>query len=225
MSKADSHSRNLRISWAPLALILVGGVLGLFLRYYEVKASRGPEFEAIPLEFSDYIGDERRFSESTYDILQADTTTLRRYQDKAGNVYWLFVAYFKEQKYGSQIHSPRQCLPGGGWRIDSIDPYSLALSAGLTQPINVLTIERQKARQIMFYWFETRSGSIRGEFALKFDLVKNALMFRPTDAGFVRLTVQSSDGRTETAKELGARFLQNLESSLKNALPFATASS
>jgi len=224
MARTDSNSRGSGLAWAPLALILIGGVLGLFLRYFEVKADKGPEFTALPLEFADYVGDERRFSESTYSILQADTTTLRRYQDKAGNIYWLFVAYFKEQKYGSQIHSPRQCLPGGGWRIDSIDPYSLVLSAGLTQPVNLLTIERQKAKQIMFYWFETRSGSIRGEFALKFDLVKNALMFRPTDAGFVRLTVQSADGNTETAKELGARFLRKLESSLKTALPFDSGS-
>jgi EpsI family protein len=221
----QSNSGNSVFPWAPLALIVFGGALGLFLRYYEVKADRGPEFTKIPLEFADYIGDERRFSEPTYDILKADTTTLRRYRDSAGNTYWLFIAYFKEQKYGSQIHSPRQCLPGGGWRIDSIDPYSLALSAGLTQPVNLLTIERQAAKQIMFYWFETRSGSIRGEFALKFDLVKNALLFRPTDAGFVRLTVQNADGDIKSAKELGARFLRELETSLKTALPFSSESS
>lgn len=207
-------------AWASLALIFLGGTLGLFLRYYEVKPDKGPEFSKIPLEFSKYRGVERRFPESTYSILKADTTTLRRYQDSAGNVYWLFVAYFKEQKYGSQIHSPRQCLPGGGWRIDSIAPYSLTLSAGLTQPLNLLTIGRQDTKQVMFYWFETRSGSIRGEFALKFDLVKNALLFRPTDAAFVRLTVQSASESNENSKELGETFLRVFRASVDEALPF-----
>ncbi len=213
------------IAWAPLALLVIGGTLGLFMRYYEVKAAHGPDFSAIPMEFADYVGSERRFPESTYSILKADTTTLRRYQDLQGNVYWLFIAYFKEQKYGSQIHSPKQCLPGGGWRIDSIDPYSLTLSAGLTQPVNVLTIGRRNTKQVMFYWFETRSGAIRGEFALKFDLVKNALVFRPTDASFVRLTVENVGGNTQEARELGAKFLLELDIPLKTALPFETTSS
>jgi len=228
MSSSETHEsrtqtvphQNVRPAWGVLALIFVAGGLGLFLRYYEVRPSSGPDFSAIPMELANYRGDERRFSELTYSILKADTTTLRRYQDSADNVYWLFIAYFSEQKYGAQIHSPRQCLPGGGWRIDSIDPYSLTISAGLTQPLNILTIGRQDSKEVMFYWFETRSGSIRGEFALKFDLVKNALLFRPTDASFVRLTVESANGNIDEAKKLGEQFLRTFRASIEQALPF-----
>jgi hypothetical protein len=40
----------------------------------------------------------------------------------------------------------------------------------------------------MLYWFETRSGFVTGEYALKWDLVRNSLARRPTDAVFIRYT-------------------------------------
>lgn len=212
------------VAWPPLLMILIGGVLGLFLRYHEVSADHGPEFEKIPYEFASYQGVEERFDESAYQILKADTSTLRRYQDEEGVVYWLFVAYFSSQKYGSQIHSPRHCLPGSGWRIENISPVALRLSddtSAATIEMSRLVIERDNRRRLMLYWFETRSGVISGEYSLKLDLVKNALLFRPTDAAFVRLTVDTPDGDIKKADALGKKFLQNLSESLESALPFS----
>ncbi|HSH00714.1 MAG TPA: EpsI family protein, partial [candidate division Zixibacteria bacterium] len=176
--------------WPALAIILLGGALGLTLRYYQVEPANAPQFAQLPYQFGAYRGAEERFSDETYEILQATETTLRRYQDARGVTYWLFVAYFKDQKYGSQIHSPRHCLPGGGWRIEALQDFPIRADNGFSVDANKLTIERDNHRQLMLYWFETRSGAIHNEFGLKFDLVKNALLFRPTDAAFVRLTVQ-----------------------------------
>ena len=38
---------------------------------------------------------------------------LRRIRD--GRSLWLYIGYWATQRKGAQIHSPRNCLPGGGW--------------------------------------------------------------------------------------------------------------
>ena len=82
---------------------------------------QGPQFDLIPFEKQEYYGTEKRFAETSYEILKADTTTLRIY-DGPSQRFWLFLAYFNSQEYGSQIHSPKHCLPGGGWQILRHEP-------------------------------------------------------------------------------------------------------
>ena len=204
-----------------IALILIGGGFGNFLRYVEQKPDRAPDFSPIPIEGGGYFGVERRFSDLSYEILQADTTTLRRYSDQNGNLLWLFIAYFSSQKYGSQIHSPKHCLPGGGWRIDRIEPYRMQLADGHSLMVNRLLISERAQSQVMFYWFRTRSGTLRNEFGLKFDLMKNSLLLRPTDAAIVRLTLSIAPGENiEATTARATRFLDYYLDAINRALPF-----
>lgn len=204
-----------------IIIIVIGGGFGNTLRFIETTPEREPQFEAIPYQLPGYTGDERRFGEQSYEVLQADTTTLRLYRDSTGQAYWLFVAYFASQKYGSQMHSPRHCLPGGGWRIDRIEPFELTLPDGSRRHINRLVISLDKQKQLMFYWFQTRGGSITDEFAVKWDLMMNSLMLRPTDAAFIRLTLSAEDG-VDAATRRAVELLQTLEEPVQRALPFGS---
>lgn len=204
-------------------VLLLGGLFGNFLRFTEQAPHAPSNFSAIPLNEGDYTGEERRFSETSYDILQADTTTLRRYIGLDGDVYWLFVAYFASQKYGSQIHSPKHCLPGGGWQILRHEPFELDLPGGKSKKINRLIIADRGRQQLMFYWYETRGGAISNEFGLKWDLVMNSLMLRPTDAAIIRLTlpIREEDG-VEGATERAQEFFRTFYPDVAHALPFAS---
>jgi EpsI family protein len=204
-------------------VILVAGVTGNLFRFGEVKADRGANFAVIPMSATGFTGTEHFFDSASYGILKADTSTLRLYLGESGSPLWLFVAYFASQKYGSQIHSPKRCLPGSGWRIDSNQPYQFTTPSGATREINRLVISDGKERQLMLYWFETRTGAIRNEFGLKFDLVKNSLSFNPTDAAIVRLNLplepsDTIDSATRRALDFLALFYQPIE----KALPFSS---
>lgn len=204
-------------------LLVLGGVFGNYLRFNEQAPHAPSNFSAIPLSAGGFVGEERRFSETSYDVLQADTSTLRRYMGLDGDVYWLFVAYFASQKYGSQIHSPKHCLPGGGWQILRHEPYALPLPDGQTRQINRLIIADRGRQQLMLYWYETRGGTIRNEFALKWDLVMNSLMLRPTDAAIVRLTlpIRSEDG-VEGATRRAEEFFRDFYPEIARSLPFSS---
>ncbi len=203
-----------------VAVILTGGLFGNYLRYGQSTVTGTPEFSLIPYENGPYSGEERRYSDQSYRVLQADTTTLRLYVDDDDQRYWLFVAYFSSQAYGRQIHSPRHCLPGGGWSIDSSETHKIELTATQTAEVNRLIIGRDGSRQVMLYWFQTRSGVIADEYAVKLDLVRSALAFRPTDAAFVRVTAAIDDNDVDEATERAADLLRHLYGEILAAMPF-----
>lgn len=204
-------------------LILIGGVAANYLRYVESQPDRPPTFDVIPMQESGYQGEERRFSRQSYEVLKADTSTLRVYSDPGGSPIWMFIGYFESQKYGSQIHSPKHCLPGGGWKITHLESYLLELSDGTSRDVNRVLATERGQHHVMFYWFETRSGSIRSEFGLKWDLMLNSLLGRPTDAAMVRINlslVGGEDVEAGTARTLA--FLETFLPAMERSLPFGS---
>jgi EpsI family protein len=205
-----------------ISFLIIGGGLGNYLRFIEHVPDRVPDYGMISYDRAGFFGQERRFSDQSYEILQADTSTIRNYTDERGNSYGLFVAYFASQKYGSQIHSPKHCLPGGGWRIESLEPFDLNVSSDQTITVNQLIISERSRKQLMFYWFQTRGGTIRNEFELKWDLMKNSLLLRPTDAAIIRLTtpVNTDSGMDEAITRV-TEFMRQFYPEIQSSLPFS----
>lgn len=207
---------------ALILLILFGG-FGTYLRSYQTEPDRAPDFSLIPMQTGTLFATEHRFEELAYEVLKADTTTLRMYQEQTGDLYWLFIAYFSSQKYGSQIHSPKHCLPGGGYSILSIEPFDIELSDGRIITVNRLKIANNRRMELMMYWYETRSGVITNEFGLKLDLMKNSIMLLPTDAAICRLTLPLSlNADFGEATDRAVRFIRDFYPSIEAALPFGS---
>ena len=209
------------VLFAPLILIILGGLTGSALRLIEQKPGRMADFSVIPMSLGDtYSGREYAIDEATEEILKASVSTNRVYSTPDGTVLQLFMAYFESQKYGSQIHSPKHCLPGSGWEFESIEPYELILPDGTRKTINYSVIRDKLRQAVMLYWYETRSGSVRNEFGLKFDLVKNSLLFNPTDAAIIRLVISCRSNNIDDEKSAGLKFMNDFYPYFKQSLPF-----
>ena len=131
--------------------------------------------------------------ETTAEVLAADATLTRRFRRVDGTAVWLFIGYFAEQQVNSQIHSPRNCVPGGGWKVVTTENTAIQLTNGEPQPATLMRTRRNELSQDLYYWFATQGGTVSGEYALKWDLVKNSLARRPTNAAFVRYTAATAD--------------------------------
>jgi len=203
-----------------IIIIIVGGVLGNILRYTEKTPDRQADYSNIPYETATFTGVEQKIEDYASEILQADNTIKRQYHSHSGQGINFYSAYFKSQKYGAQIHSPKHCLPGGGWKIDKLEPYEMKIKDGSTKMVNLMHVSLENYKAVMFYWFETRSGSVREEFGLKFSLIINSLLFRPTDASIVRVTVDVTGNDFESATNTGVEFYNEIHHHLTEALPF-----
>ncbi len=77
-----------------------------------------------------------------------------------------------------------------------------------------------KYKEIMLYWFWTRSGIITSEYALKIDLAKNALFRKPTDAAFVRLNFPIINNDQTKTLQIASQFISQIFPSVNEVLPF-----
>jgi EpsI family protein len=193
--------------------------LGLGIGPLLAARSRAHVYEAhlatIPLGVGDISGIEDRLDDEIADILQASQTLNRRYR-QGEHPYWLFVGYFAQQRFGSQIHSPRHCYPGSGWNI-----LSATKSERLGEPSGELLIQREKERRVVLYQYLTRGGATTSELRLKVELTLGGLLGRPIDAAFIRYSTPVAIGESEAAalERLGA-FARALQPSVRPALPF-----
>jgi EpsI family protein len=171
--------------------------------------------ETIPLAVGDITGVENRLDDEIANMLQASQTLNRRYR-QGNHPYWLFVGYFAQQRFGSQIHSPRHCYPGSGWNI-----LRATKSERLGGPSGELLIQRDKEQRVVLYQYLTRGGATTSELRLKVELTVGALLGRPIDAAFIRYSTPVGSGETEAAALARMdRFAQVIQPTIRPALPF-----
>lgn len=207
--------------WLVLLVLVAAGLLANFVRFSQVKPKQSPHLENIPFLLSDWTGQELYFTQSSLEVLNADTTLLRVYKNQRGQEASLFIAYFNSQKYGSQIHSPKHCLPGGGWNIMVREKEEFQLQDGEKVPFNRMLISDGRESQLMYYCFLTRGGILTNEFMLKADLVLNSVLRRPTDAAIIRIIFPlPKSGIQQQERRLANEFLALFWPQIKQALPF-----
>lgn len=177
--------------WAGLVLLgaAVAGALAVGGRVEEIPPRAG--FESFPLTLQDWKGRDDRLDTIVLDELKLDDYVIADYRNGEGDVVNFYVAYYGSQRSGASAHSPRSCLPGGGWRIEShtkvnIDPGGI--------PVNRFVIRKGEYRQLVYYWFKQRDRIITNEFAVKWYLLWDALTRNRTDGALVRLTTLMQPG-------------------------------
>ncbi len=132
-----------------------------------------------------------------------------------------YVAYYSSQRKGVSPHSPRVCIPGGGWLITEFDRLEIELANGTqTLPINRAIIERDSSRQLVYYWFDQRGRKISNEYLMKWHLVKDAIFMNRTDGALVRVTTPIFDGEEiNVAEDRLKLFIDSIAPNLPDYLP------
>lgn len=153
-------------------------------------------------------------------VLKMDDYLMRRYVDEAGRSLWLYVGYWASQRKGAaQVHSPRNCLPAGGW--EPIEASRLSIDVpGVRGPlvVNRYLIQKDRDMQVVLYWYEAQGTSIAGEISAKIQMVRSAILRNRTDGALVRVSSPVSGGVTNTTERL-VRYVQALYPVLGEYLP------
>ena len=110
----------------------------------------------------------------------------------------LYVAWYASQRAGRSTHTPRTCLPSGGWDVVSFTQRSLPADRMYGRPLSVnrALISRQGQRQLVYYWFAQRGRVLTNEYAVKWLLFVDAIRSNRSDGALVRLTVLVRDGES-----------------------------
>ena len=76
------------------------------------------------------------------------------------------MAWYDSQRAGRSVHSPRVCLPGGGWKIVNFDEVSVpgVTAAGMQLRVNRSLMAMGPNRQLVYYWFQQRGRVVTSEY-------------------------------------------------------------
>lgn len=163
------------------------------------------DFTDFPMQIGGWQGRTMRFDEEVYEMLGVDCSLLANYRDSKGQKIELYIGYYQNQREGDIIHSPKNCMPGSGWRIVENSLLQLELRNESDGPIKVNKLELQNGiqRQIALYWYHSRGRVIASEYSQKKYLVLDAITKHRTDGSFIRLLSPISDiGEPQTTKNL-----------------------
>jgi exosortase D (VPLPA-CTERM-specific) len=187
---------------AVLTLLLFATVLMFVPRPVEVFPARAT-FSEFPTTLGEWTGRRDTLDGIFLDALNLDDYLLANYSDGRGGPINVYMAYYNSQRKGEAVHSPRSCLPGGGWQLREFDQRTLQDVKIGSQPLRVnrTLIELGEQRQLVYYWFQQRGRIVTNEFAVKWYLFWDALTRHRTDGALVRLIVVLPRGSDEAAAD------------------------
>jgi exosortase D (VPLPA-CTERM-specific) len=207
---------------ASLVILGAAALLAQSLGNREEYSPARKEFASFPLTIGEWKGQQPDKLEKIYlDILKLDDYVITDYVGPDGRNVNFYVAYYASQTKGESAHSPRSCLPGGGWKIASLQQKTLdATSAGKPVDVNRVVIKRGDYTQLVYYWFQGRGRTITNEYLVKWYLFWDALTRKRTDGALVRLTTMVTPTEDlESAERRLGDFARQMSSTLDEYVP------
>jgi exosortase D (VPLPA-CTERM-specific) len=193
----------------PRPFIAAAGTLLAFIalavvlpRPAEILPSRTP-FVEFPLHQGGWTGRTAVLEEIYQEKLQLDDYFLANFSDGGPRQVNLYMAYYNSQRKGEAVHSPRSCLPGGGWQLREFDQRELPETRinGQVLRVNRTLIEMGNQRELVYYWFQQRGHILTNEFAVKWYLFWDALTRQRTDGALIRIIANVPAGTDVAAAD------------------------
>lgn len=171
------------------------------------------EFSRFPDKIGPWVGKTETIDDQFIGFLKFDDYLLSTYQGVAKAPVNFYAAYYGSQRKGDSAHSPRSCIPGGGWKIAEIrDMVVDGVSVGgVPLKVNRVLIEKGEQRQLVYYWFQQRGRVITDEFLVKWYLLWDGVMLNRTDGAMVRLVTPAQNADEVNAAD---RRLQEFASTV-----------
>jgi exosortase D (VPLPA-CTERM-specific) len=201
-------------------VLLILAALGSFAianRVEEVPA-RTP-LTSFPLKLGEWRGTEGAVPRDQLEELKLTDYIMASYNRPGlSQSVELYVAYYASQRKGASIHSPKACLPGGGWMIDEFSQVRVE-GAGPDSPtgdalnVNRTLISLGPQRMLVYYWFQQRGRNITNEYLAKWYIFQDSLLMNRTDGALVRVITVLPDGSDVEAAD------QRLQEFIRVAAP------
>lgn len=227
----EPNPRDARLRFRPLgraywtaAFVVAVLVIAFFIlpaKRDEIKIPR-KEFSDFPMVLGDWNGKAEPMDQIYLDTLKLDDYLLANYVNNRQQGVNLYFAYYGSQSKGASIHSPRTCVPGGGWEIKSLSQRVVDGVRTVSQPLQVnrAEIELGGDKQLVYYWFQMHGRAIDNEYLLKWFVFWDALTRNRTDAALVRVTTPLKPGeRFAEADRRLTNFVKTLNPHISDYVP------
>ena len=172
----------------------------------------------IPMTLGAWHAIDLPLTQRIIEVAGVDDYVNRFYTDTNGNQIEIYIGYYKSQRAGDLIHSPRNCLPGAGWEIVRAARSVSAIPNARPIVVNDFLMSKGLSRDLVLYWYQGRGRAIASEYTAKLWMIADAVTRNRTDAALVRIVIPIRSDESE-ARARGVSFLQTLYAHLNEFIP------
>jgi len=183
---------------AAAILVVVGAAAG---KAYPAPAVHPPQrasFDGFPDSIDGWVGKREAIDSVFLDQLMLDDYVQSDFTSPEGHAINFYSSYYATQDVDRHVHSPRDCIPGGGWEIQRLEPHPFPSSIrGKTFLANRAVIQYGPNRAIVYYWFQARGRQFMSDYTIKWYLLWDALTKHRTDGALIRFVAPVATNETE----------------------------
>lgn len=203
--------------WVTAALLLAG-VIALHAMSHGERIPLHKVLRDFPLMLGEWQGYSSPFPEDIVKAVGVTDYLNRVYIDGHGDALEFYVGYYASQRTGDTIHSPKHCLPGGGWTPLTSTILKINLDPEKTIAVNNYVIGRGLQREVVLYWYQSQGRVIASEYWARCWLIVDAITRDQTDGALVRVIAPVGGGISQ-ARTLAVGFVKDAFPKLKGFLP------
>ncbi len=210
------------LSWVVPVLLVGIAASSLYVQGRENYMPERRVFAEFPLTIAEWKGKTGTIEENILEALKTEDYLISDYVNPDGKVVNLWVAYYADQAAGSAAHSPRSCIPGGGWLIKDLSLRTIdgIQTGGGPLQVNRLLIKKGDYTQVVYYWFKQRDRNVTNEWLVKWYLFLDGMTRNRTDGALVRLTAFVRPGEDlSAADDRVVEYLQAVYPYLSEYIP------
>lgn len=216
--------------WVP-ALLLLLGCLGLLRNQTQRPMPLAGDIKSVMASLDGYRVTDQKVSDEERAVAGMSDYVARVYWRDSVAAFTTLVSYYDSQTQGKSIHSPRNCLPGGGWEILTAGIDTIVVS-GARQVVNRNVLKNGVHTALVWYWYQGRGRVESNEYRVKWHLLRDAAVAGHTEEALVRLVVPVPLQRDAAAAEralsqadsLGSAMAVRLLADVDQVLPRRTSS-
>jgi EpsI family protein len=210
--------------YAPAGVLLMGCLFVWNARSHAAMPLNAPLSSVLP-SVPGYVATDQELTADEIRVAGMNSYVARVFRRDSAYAFSTFVSYYERQTQGKTIHSPRNCLPGAGWEVLSPGTAQVPWD-GVPRTVNRYVLKNGPATALVYYWYQGRGRVVANEYAVKWNLLRDAAIAGHTEEALVRVVVPVSstqDGRSEgalaAADSLAADISARLVREVARAIP------
>lgn len=211
--------------YAPAGILLIGCAFVWNARSQDAVPLNAPLSSVLPA-VSGYQATDQKLTSDEIRVAGMTNYVARVFRRDSAYAFSTFVSYYERQTQGRTIHSPRNCLPGAGWEV--LTPGTTRVPfEGVPRTVNRYVLKNGPATALVYYWYQGRGRIVANEYAVKWNLLRDAAVAGHTEEALVRVVVPviaPKSGATQTsalaaADSVAADISARLVREVARALP------
>lgn len=201
-----------------LVLLLLTSIYVLF-NSFSSSQSLLAEVEKIPLSIANWSGEKIAIDKKTFDILGTNSVIMREYKNKEGQIVWLSIVYYLDNRVG--FHHPESCYGGVGYTIvdDRVEVIEILGERSCIIQAKVLHSRRENSEKLIIYFFEAGGFITPSYLELRKRMMLNQVKFKRHSGTMVRFSTPILNGNADEAFNTLKDFMSELVPILPRYLP------